>query len=281
MGICKLPAKEDYFPGNRSDILPQHHSAIHLSTKSMFDYLWCNFHVSFAPNDEEFLEPEPTEPEEELQEEVMIELIHDMIVLEDMDMDIDDEEEKQQETQQEEEDEQQTPPPHQAWYSTVTSVINHVKNRVLQKLCKHPGWQVAIDEMLQKFKGKSAEIYRTKKPDKEGFKFFAMCCTITGFSIYNFIPPDGRLNREKNKILKAVEYLLSTLPRRKSLKYLLGMDNYFTQLVVVSMTRGLNVGLVGTARRQRGWPPQEYKDVGATTLCIRFLGVRKMIKSTC
>jgi hypothetical protein len=23
----------------------------------------------------------------------------------------------------------------------------------------------------------------------------------------------------------------------------------------------LNVGLVGTARRQRGWPPQEYKDI--------------------
>ena len=39
------------------------------------------------------------------------------------------------------------------------------------------------------------------------------------------------------------------------------MDNYFTQPVVVAMTRRLNVGLVGTARRQRGWPPQEYKDV--------------------
>jgi hypothetical protein len=40
------------------------------------------------------------------------------------------------------------------------------------------------------------------------------------------------------------------------------MDNSFTQPVVVAMTRRLNVGLVGTApRRQRGWPPQEYKDV--------------------
>jgi hypothetical protein len=103
-----------------------------------------------------------------------------------------------------------------------------------------------------------------KKPDKEGFKFLALCFTITGF-IYSFIP-DGRLNKEKNKILKAVEYLLSTLlPRRHSLKYLLlGMDNYFTQPVVIaSMTRRLNIGLVGTARRQRrGWSPQdEYKDV--------------------
>jgi hypothetical protein len=113
----------------------------------MFDYPWRNFHASFAPNDEEFLEPELTVPEEELQEEVIIELINDMM-LEDMDMDIDDEEEKQQETQQEE-DEQQATPPHQAWYcSTIrTSFIDHV-NRILQKLCKHPGWQVAIDEML-------------------------------------------------------------------------------------------------------------------------------------
>jgi hypothetical protein len=127
-------------------------------------------------------------------------------MLEDMDMDIDDEEEKQQETQQEE-DEQQDPPPHQAWYLTITSFIDHV-NHVSQKLHKHPGWQVAIDEMLRKFKGKSAETYRMKKPDKEGFKFFAMCCTITGF-IYNFIP-DGRLNKEKNKILKAVESTFNT-----------------------------------------------------------------------
>jgi hypothetical protein len=119
MGIRKLPAKEDYFPGNRSDMLPQH-TAIHLS-KSMFDYRWRNFHVFFAPKDEEFLEPEPTVPEEEIQEEVIIELINDMM-LEDMDMDADNEEEKQQETQQEE-DEQQTPP-HQAWYSTITSFIN-------------------------------------------------------------------------------------------------------------------------------------------------------------
>jgi hypothetical protein len=59
-----------------------------------------------------------------------------------------------------------------------------------------------------------------KKPDKERFKFLALWCTIAGF-IYNFIP-DGHLNKEKNKILKAVKYLLSTLPRRHSLKYLLG-----------------------------------------------------------
>jgi hypothetical protein len=72
------------------------------------------------------------------------------------------------------------------------------------------------------------------------------------------------------------------LPRRHSLKYLLGMDNYFTQPVVVAMTRKLNVGLVGTARRQRGWPPAEYKEIvdwGYNTLykCL----VQKIMKIFC
>jgi hypothetical protein len=114
----------------------------------LLHYLWRNFHVSFAANDEEFLEPEPTTvPEEELlQEEViLIELINDTM-LEDMDMDVDDEEEEKQHETQLEEDQQQTPP-HQAWYSPITSFIDHV-NSVLQKLCTHPGWQVPIDEML-------------------------------------------------------------------------------------------------------------------------------------
>jgi hypothetical protein len=38
------------------------------------------------------------------------------------------------------------------------------------------------------------------------------------------------------------------------LKYLLGMDNYFTQPVVIGMTRRMNVGLIGTARWQRNCP---------------------------
>jgi hypothetical protein len=66
MGVCKLPAKEDYFPNTRSDVLPQH-PAIHLS-KSMFDNLWRNCYVSFLTNDEEFFEPESTVPEENVQQ---------------------------------------------------------------------------------------------------------------------------------------------------------------------------------------------------------------------
>jgi hypothetical protein len=58
----------------------------------MFEYIWRKFHVSFAPSDEEFLEPEPTvTEEEEEQEDVTIELVNYVA-----EIDIDDEE--QQET---------------------------------------------------------------------------------------------------------------------------------------------------------------------------------------
>jgi hypothetical protein len=39
------------------------------------------------------------------------------------------------------------------------------------------------------------------------------------------------------------------------------MDNFFTQLSVVEMTRREGVGLVGTARIQRSWPPRTYKAI--------------------
>jgi hypothetical protein len=67
----------------------------------------------------------------------------------------------------EEEPTQQDQPQPSSWYHAVEEWIEHV-NKVSQKLCKHPGWAVAIDEMLQKFMGQSAETIRLNlKPDKE------------------------------------------------------------------------------------------------------------------
>jgi hypothetical protein len=63
------------------------------------------------------------------------------------------------------------------------------------------------------------------------------------------------------KIIDRVEALVKTPPRRNHLQYLLAMDNFFTQPSVVEMTRREGVGLVGTARRQRNWPPRTYKAI--------------------
>ena len=46
MGVVRLPAKHDYFPGKRSDVLPTHPS-IELN-RTLFDYLWRYFHTTFT-----------------------------------------------------------------------------------------------------------------------------------------------------------------------------------------------------------------------------------------
>jgi hypothetical protein len=160
----------------------------------------------------------------------------------------------------ESDDEQQPTQPPPTWYFSIQDFVEHV-NKVSQKLCKHPSWRISIDEMLRKFKGRSAQTYRMKrKPDKEGYKFFALACATTGY-IYSF-HPDGRLESSSNaKTLEAVEKLVRTIPRADTLEYLLAMDNYFTQPAVIEMTRRYGIGVCGTARRQRYWPPTEYKRV--------------------
>jgi hypothetical protein len=84
----------------------------------------------------------------------------------------------------------------------------------------------------------------------------------------NMINNKNKNNKNNNNLLIQLgtpQFLLSLIMlteyHKHSLKYLLGMDNFFTQPVVFGMTRRLNVGLVGTTRRQRGLPPAEYKGI--------------------
>jgi len=89
---------------------------------------------------------------------------------------------------EEDEDDNETDaeiPPQPVWYEQVRAFLEHVC-KVNAKICKHPSNRISIDEMLRKFLGRSAQTYRMKrKPDKEGYKFFALCCSITGFKSKN------------------------------------------------------------------------------------------------
>jgi hypothetical protein len=49
-----------------------------------------------------------------------------------------------------------TPP---SWFGPVEAFVEHINN-VSQKLCKHPGKTLSLDEMLKKFKGRSAQTFR-------------------------------------------------------------------------------------------------------------------------
>jgi hypothetical protein len=108
--------------------------------------LWRWFHTSYSSRGADETTG-VTEEEEEFFEEAPGEGGVDMMEFADVVTDGDDDDEE------EEEEEAPRPP---IWYSSIIQgFIDHVNN-VSQKLCRHPGWKVSIDEMLRKFKGRSA-----------------------------------------------------------------------------------------------------------------------------
>jgi Transposase IS4 len=247
MGVVRLPSKRDYFKASPTTIFPQHHTI--MLTRTKFEYLWCNFHIEYDPgqDDDDDKEGDGDDPDEDDDDE-----LEDLIFETDPEEDANDDDAEEEE--EEEEAPQQAPP---MWYSKVQSFVKHV-NDVSKRLCRHPSWRLAIDEMMKRFKGRSRQTHKMKnKPVSEGFKFFAICDSITGF-VYSFFP-DGRL--EGNTIYDCVMKLIETLPRRDNLNYVIAMDNYFTTQRVVKDSRNTGVGVVGTARYRRGWPPKEYREI--------------------
>ncbi len=162
--------------------------------------------------------------------------------------------------EEEEEEEQVVPPPAPpVWYHKVEGFVTWTNN-ISRRICRHPGSTLAIDEMMKKFKGRSKDTHRMKhKPIKEGFKFWALCDSSTGYCFSYF--PAGRFS-EKTNIRDTVVRLVETIPRRDVLKYVVTMDNYFTLGSVLTATREANVGVVGTARGRRGdFPPAPLKAI--------------------
>ena len=52
-----------------------------------------------------------------------------------------------------------------------------------------------------------------------------------------------------------------TLPQCDKWLYVIEMDNYFTTSTVIKNLHESNIGVVGTAHAQRGWPLTEFKNV--------------------
>ena len=164
------------------------------------------------------------------------------------------------------------------WFSKTAYFIQLVR-RISLALCKCPGFAMAVDEMMVRFTGRSAETFRMdNKPIGQGYKFQVLADSSTGY-VYNFTP-DGRRALEKrrsdkdgaqvneydhvdkSKILGFVLFLLSPLfnlagEQRK--KFVVTFDNYFTVPKLMSKLRERGIGVVGTARPRTGWPPEEIK----------------------
>ena len=134
------------------------------------------------------------------------------------------------------------------------------------------------------------------KPISCGYKFFVLA-TIVGF-VVNFTPDGRRAEKNGNqeyekgdggkietmilhvmdcidKFRKRQQARLSTYLRttRSSnsnnffdeevlmKKFVVAMDNYFTLPRVMKKLRELDVGVVGTARFKRSWPPKQLKEL--------------------
>jgi Transposase IS4 len=247
MGMVKLPAKDDYFPTSRECWFPPH-PRIHLN-KTRFNYIWRTFHCAYKPGDDETLfenEKERIDDPEDDDDQFYF------------DAEMEEDEDGAEvffETEGFEEDAAQYNTDNNSrehkWYSAVKNIINHV-NRINKLLLRIPGLILSLDEMLRRFKGRSAMTERLqRKPDKEGYKLFALVDHMTAFCYHFF--PSGRL--EKLTTEKAVETLLDTLPSPHQIEYVLCMDNFFTRPKCMRLARYKGVGCFGTARRQQGFNP--------------------------
>jgi hypothetical protein len=159
MGVIVLPAKTDYFVGPDHPILPIHH-AIKLSL-TRFEYMWRNFHTSYKAGDNG--------------EDIMDDNVED---------DVDDSDLTDTTVEhpplEPGEDEDTIPVNLPQWVDTVSDFMAHV-NKVSKTLCKHPSWNVSIDKMMKKFKGRSAQTHKIpRKPAKKEYTFYALCCSQTG-----------------------------------------------------------------------------------------------------
>ena len=99
--------------------------------------------------------------------------------------------------------------------------------------------------MMKLFKGCSSMTIRMKqKPIKEGFKFLAICDTVTGFVFY-FVP-DGLWEKKKKKtIAQKVIAIVKRPPGRCDQQYVIVMDNYFKYSKMMKGSCHLNVVAFG------------------------------------
>jgi hypothetical protein len=223
MDVVTLPAKKDYWRGE--GMWPTHKPFSYMSERR-FHQIWMNIHL---------VKPENNENDEEPNGETEID-----------DSFRDDDVE----------------PVDERWYAKAAPRIDHV-NKTSQQITKWLGDTLSIDEMMKLFKGRSIQTFRMKnKPVKQGFKFWAIADSKTGF-IYKFIPASriGRIDEEGRKVIDSVLALIKAIPHRLTKKHIVAMDNYFTYSKTLKGARDLGVAAFGTAKAKRGWPPKEIKNL--------------------
>ena len=234
-GFVRLPNKELYWANHDLDILPAH-PVCHARkmTYRKFVYLWTHFYgvdPKSVGHDDVDKDSDDDGPVPDL--------------LSDSDSD--------SESDSDDEDATQDVPDSLFMFDAKAKPFVDQCNKSAKEMCKYPSSCLALDEMMARFKGRSADTYRMKsKPIREGYKFFAIACSQSTF-VWHLLPY-GRMNT-KVGIVDTVKALVNSVPDKDKRMYLLAMDNYFTYDRAVDYCVDNNIKVVGTAKAKRGWPP--------------------------
>ena len=208
MGVVRLPSKDDYWSTNKW--MPSHPICTKFGMHRMrFKFLWRHLHVECddedndndsAAGDSEIHsddEDDETQPHAE--------------VLFEQEQEGEDEhtatpEEADDTNENNNENENTTTPPNtnnipeekpEVWFKKLSYLVNHFRD-VSEDMVYILGTNLAIDEMLIRFLGKSMETHRLKnKPIAEGYKFFVLA-TSNGFVLN--VTPDGRTAAKKGLV---------------------------------------------------------------------------------
>lgn len=162
----------------------------------------------------------------------------------------------------------QAPQPAPAYYEKVQPLLAHVQS--VSKAHYVPRTNVAVDEMIVRFGGRSQHTFRIKsKPVPVGYKILALC--DAGYT-YAFIPEsrvqknhetkDQVLTEAESKTLsdtaRKVIYLVEQLPLSLQ-TYNVYSDNYFSSIPLFQYLRAKNIGACGTARPNSSKFPAELR----------------------
>jgi len=144
------------------------------------------------------------------------------------------------------------------WWRKLEPLHSILKERFQRAL--KPGSDLAVDEMMVRFGGRSKHTYRMpNKPITQGYRIFALCwkgytwnwlytSRAAGIQIPDQQHYHGSTHLTPTSI--AIHDLITSLPYHTH-QFNVYMDNYFSNIALFQVLRELRIGACGTARQNK------------------------------
>ena len=152
---------------------------------------------------------------------------------------------------------------------------NPIHSRVRFKAVYNPGREIAVDEAMIKFQGRSSfKQYMPKKPIKRGIKVWVLGDSSNGYFSRLEVYTGKKGNTvEKNLGSRVVKELTLDFQHRWHRVY---FNNFFTSKTLLYDLEQVEIYGIGTARSDRKFFPQDLKNV---QLNIRYVAEVKYMYS--